>query len=885
MPQTASVPRPAFRLKSIFVKATAIVALCAALVAGTITYLGSLAERELAMDRLVAMGGSLAELVGHQVGGALKFGKTEVAKSAAENLTEMTSGEVIEVLFLTMDRTIFYRHQSQGHPDMLPEMQAIANTLFGKIGALSPGQTLHHQDELFVDRELALFAHPIYFGADAEIVGVIVMRSDPNIILDRIQADQRTMLLKASLVFLAALIGASFVFRALVSTPLAGLTQSIDQVAAGDYGTTVVGTKATDEIGDIARAIEGFRDDLAASVETTRIGMFKGSGFEGASAALIVTDPAFNILFLNGAAKALLAAHFQHSTSRRQIEGSSVLELDPALRALPNLVQKGMPGRIGFSHGKEMLDLAFNAVTDAKGEQSGYVLEWRTTTQSRRNSAALSAMDATQLRGEFLPNGDLEEMNEKLAFALGLSPMDRGTSSGPGRNLKGQLDFAIGDSGSLWDKLAQGKPVNGLLKLSPPDGKAVLLSAQINPLLDENGRLRSYLLVGTDVTREQEVTLQAEEMRRALQAEQAMVVDHLRRALSKLSDGELTIRITQTFPTDYETLREDFNAAAERLSMTMGEVTENAAAIRGEVGDISSAAEQLSRRTEQQAATLEQTAAALDAMTASVKVSAQVATNANARAVHAKASADSSGKVVREAVAAMSDIEESSSKISRITSVIDEIAFQTNLLALNAGVEAARAGEAGRGFAVVATEVRELAQRSSAAAREIATLISASSDQVKRGVSLVAEAGLSLQGIEQAVDEIHGLVEDIASSSKEQSNGISELNTAVQHLDQVTQQNAAMFEETAAASQSLNRMADALSQTTQRFKIDATSFKTPKPQGRGTTASSWGEPVAKPKDKAAPVAYRAAPRAERMPAAQSNTALALQGNASGWEEF
>jgi len=227
----------------------------------------------------------------------------------------------------------------------------------------------------------------------------------------------------------------------------------------------------------------------------------------------------------------------------------------------------------------------------------------------------------------------------------------------------------------------------------------------------------------------------------------------------------------------------------------------------------------LSRRTERQAATLEETAAALDELTASVRSAAEGAGLANQVVSDAKSSAEASGVVVQEAVDAMEEIQTSSSKISRIINVIDDIAFQTNLLALNAGVEAARAGEAGRGFAVVASEVRALAQRTSDAAREINDLISTSSQHVGRGVDLVGQAGSALQQIVESVSNIAVHVSEIAVSANEQSSGLAEINTAVNQLDQVTQQNAAMFEETTAASHSLTKEAENLSETTAQFRI------------------------------------------------------------------
>ncbi|KIC31160.1 methyl-accepting chemotaxis protein [Leisingera sp. ANG-M6] len=310
-----------------------------------------------------------------------------------------------------------------------------------------------------------------------------------------------------------------------------------------------------------------------------------------------------------------------------------------------------------------------------------------------------------------------------------------------------------------------------------------------------------------------------EDAEHALNEKRSKVVAALSSKLSALSQGDLTAQITETFPQDYEQLRQDFNTTARNLSSTVEQVIAAAASIRNGATEISQASDDLSHRTESQAATLEQTAAALDELTASVKSAADGARSVEATMDEAKEEARTSGEVVQSAVSAMTEIEESSNKISQIISVIDDIAFQTNLLALNAGVEAARAGEAGRGFAVVASEVRALAQRSSDAAMEIKTLISDSSGQVARGVDLVGKAGDALQSIVSQVTHISQLVSGIAEGAAEQSTGLNEINTGVTQLDQVTQQNAAMVEEATAAGHMLKTDAGKLADLVAHFKI------------------------------------------------------------------
>jgi methyl-accepting chemotaxis protein len=305
----------------------------------------------------------------------------------------------------------------------------------------------------------------------------------------------------------------------------------------------------------------------------------------------------------------------------------------------------------------------------------------------------------------------------------------------------------------------------------------------------------------------------------AIAHEQASVVSVFGRAMEKLAAGDLTYRVNDDLASAYEKLRGDFNGSMAKLEETMGVIVGNAAGIHSGSREISVASDDLSRRTEQQAASLEETAAALEQITATVRKTAEGAQETRDVVASAKSGAETGGNVVGQAMTAMSEIEASAQQISQIIGVIDEIAFQTNLLALNAGVEAARAGDAGRGFAVVASEVRALAQRSADAAKEIKALIADSTAKVGDGVRLVGETGVALDRIVGEVGRINVLVTEIASAAQEQATGLAQVNVAVNQMDQVTQQNAAMVEEATAASHALSQEATNLSNLMGQFRL------------------------------------------------------------------
>lgn len=326
----------------------------------------------------------------------------------------------------------------------------------------------------------------------------------------------------------------------------------------------------------------------------------------------------------------------------------------------------------------------------------------------------------------------------------------------------------------------------------------------------------------------------------AIDAERQLVCNSFGKAMAAIAGKDVSYRIDDDLPAAYHALRDDFNNALEQLSTTIQQIDGAAAQINAGSQEIRTAADDLAKRTEQQAASIEETAAALEEITTTVKDSSRRAEEAGHLVAKARAGAEKSGQIVQQAVAAMGAIDSSSREISSIIGVIDEIAFQTNLLALNAGVEAARAGDAGKGFAVVAQEVRELAQRSAKAAKEIKELINNSGEQVKEGVSLVGQTGEALTEIVGEVKEIDRHIGAIVRASSEQATALQEINTAVNTMDQGTQQNAAMVEESTAASHALVQEVSRITGMLSDFKTGQGSVAGPRPVGKTNvhTASS-----------------------------------------------
>jgi len=471
------------------------------------------------------------------------------------------------------------------------------------------------------------------------------------------------------------------------------------------------------------------------------------------------------------------------------------------------------------------------------------------------DAAKLSAISRSQAVIEFKPDGTIITANENFCATLGYE-----LSEIIGKHHRLFCDpayTATAEYAAFWSELADGQfSSNEFMRLSKT-GQEIWIQAAYNPIRNDRGEVVKVVKFATDVTA------------------RMTAISHLASSLRALAKGDLTRSLEQPFVPTMEKIRMDFNDVLEELRATMRAVETNARSISSGSSEIRSATDDLARRTEHQAASVEETAAALEEISTNVR---ETTRNANASAslvAETRAGVERSGEIVTEAVNAMSIIEASSQEMSKIIGVIDEIAFQTNLLALNAGIEAARAGEAGRGFAVVAHEVRELAQRSASAAKDIKHLITSSSDQVKSGVSLVVNAGHSLGEIVEKIQSIDMNIRAIAVSVKEQCGALTEISEAVTVMDHGTQQNAAMVEQTTATTHGLANEALALFELISRFKLD-------------TTAASHAEVLHKP---AAETASRSiAPSPARVHRLTANAGGVSRGpvaaaSAQSWSEF
>ncbi|WP_205880331.1 methyl-accepting chemotaxis protein [Lichenicoccus roseus] len=513
--------------------------------------------------------------------------------------------------------------------------------------------------------------------------------------------------------------------------------------------------------------------------------------------------------------------------------------------------------------GREVwLQASYNPVVDAQGKALKVVKSATDITEQKLQNAdytgQLAAIGKAQAVIEFSLEGRILTANPNFLNAVGYS-IDE---------IRGQhhslfvdpVDRQSADYRIFWDKLGRGDYDAGQYKRIAKGGGHVWLQASYNPIMDMNGKPFKVVKYATDIT---EQVRAAELLRLAVQQIQAVV--------SSAQSNDLSERVPlEGKAGDIQGLCAGVNGLLDMMVGVVSGIVEASSTIATGAREISMGNTDLSQRTEEQASSLEQTAASLEELTATVRQNADNAQQANKLANSASETAIKGGIVVGDVVRTMEGISQASRKITDIIGVIDEIAFQTNILALNAAVEAARAGEQGRGFAVVAAEVRNLAQRSANAAKEIKSLISESGGKVESGSRLVAAAGQTMEEIVHSVKRVTDIMAEISAASKEQSGGIEQVNTAVMQMDKITQQNAALVEQAAAAAKSMEDQTDGLAAMVAGFTLgDAV---------RPVPVAQHG-PVAR---KSAPAA-RVAPAAMRRPVPQARQPE--RSDANDWKEF
>jgi len=458
--------------------------------------------------------------------------------------------------------------------------------------------------------------------------------------------------------------------------------------------------------------------------------------------------------------------------------------------------------------GREIwIQASYNPVLNKAGKVLK-VIKFATDVTAQKNRAAddaaqIEAISRVQAVIEFNLDGTVRQANENFLSVVGYR-LDE--IVGKHHRMFCDPVFAASPAyAQFWDRLRAGEFQAAEYQRFGKGGKEVWIQASYNPILDSTGKPVKVIKFATDIT----------ERKRA-----EGIIAHLTSSLAKMAEGDLTGRVDTLFTGQYEQLRQAFNASLERLLDIVTGLQKTSRSLKTATGEILSGANDLAERTTRQAATIEETAASVEQLSGAVLENAKRAATASSKAQIVSSNATEGGAVMKLANAAMGAIETSSAKISNIIGLIDDIAFQTNLLALNASVEAARAGDAGKGFAVVAVEVRRLAQSAAQASSEVKVLIEASASEVRNGSRLVGQASEKLLDILVGAQESSTLIDSIAQANKEQSSALEEVSIAVRQMDEMTQHNAALVEQTNAAIEQTEAQANELDGIVDVFKLD-----------------------------------------------------------------
>jgi len=554
------------------------------------------------------------------------------------------------------------------------------------------------------------------------------------------------------------------------------------------------------------------------------------SAFDGSSTALMMCDKDLVITYVNPAVVRLLTNRITElrkvfpALDLKNIVGTCIDDFhqNPSLqrRVLADL------NNLPYNNQFQLLDIHFDltatAILDADGHYMGNMVEWRDITEQKKREiesantiaaydSQLTAIDKAMGVISFAMDGTIIDVNDNFLNSVGYA---REELIGQHHRLFAEPSLAKSPEYSeFWAELNRGKFDSGEYKRIGKNGKEIYLQASYNPILDIDGKPLKVIKYAADITEQKILQITVEKV----------MIDTMK-VMKSLSLGDLTLTLEGEYEGEFALLQTAINETVIKLSQTVQDINEATVSISTAASEISAGNIDLSQRTEEQATSLEETASSMEVLTTTVRQNSDNAWQANQLATSSREQAEKGGSVILEAIDAMAAISASSRKVTDIIGVIDEIAFQTNLLALNAAVEAARAGEQGRGFAVVASEVRNLAQRSASAAKEIKALINDSGEKVKEGSMLVDESGRTLEEIVASSKKVGDIVSEIAAAGVEQSEGIEQVNQAVTQMEEMTQQNAALVEQAAAASESLDEQAKTVRRMMTFFDVgDATA--------------------------------------------------------------
>ena len=724
-----------------------------------------------------------------------------------------------------------------------------------------------------------------------DMVGAVTVQIPMEKALDEL--DRKTNVLYAVGGMGAALLATIvfFLLRSLVIRPLEQLSEAVQQIAQGHYATRASVT-SRDEVGQLAQAFNEMGEKLQSSSakQQEMVG-----ALDAANAAVTMIDRDFKITYVNqGAKKQFKILEPQLRTlfpgfDTDKLVGTCIDSFHKDPQRVRRMLDdpRNLPHHADIQAGPLTLALSVSAINDLEGNYIGNTLEWLNVTESRKLELEMarlrSALDSATA------NMIVCDRNYQVVYLNKSSETNlRKIESEAQKAIPGfRADKMLGSNIDMYHKNPahqrqlldnpKNLPIHREIKLGP-----LTLDLTASAIMNDKGEYLGNVVEWLDITGQKKAQTEVDRLIVAASSGQLgerinaaefegffknlsdgvntmldAVVTPLHEAqtvLAALAQGDLRTQMTGTYEGEFDQMKMSLNAAITNLTATLATVRHAAELVSSGSEEITKGNEDLSQRTSEQASSLEETSSAMEEMTSTVKQSADNAKQANQLAIAARDVAEQGGAVTAKAIDAMDEINKSSKKIADIITVIDEIAFQTNLLALNAAVEAARAGEHGRGFAVVAAEVRNLAQRSASAAKEIKGLINESVQRVTDGSELVDQSGKTLTEIVGSVKRVTDIIAEISAAAQEQASGIDQVNKAITQMDETTQQNAALVEEATSASQSMKEQAKELMHQVATFKLS----------GTGDASGSSAKYASRDTHRAAPKPLAKKPAAPQM---------------------